>query len=912
MIKRNSLILILMMIATMCCMVSSANDSDFVGNITLRDGLSGENIYKIFKDKRGLVWLGTSDGLNSFNGVTLHAYRTNNNKQNNYVTDIAETSDGRFYVATPAGVYQMVNDSLVNACPDIDCTVSALAADGDVLYIGADRGFYMLSGGRTMRYLISSNTLSDENRVNDIFVDAQHRVWIATDRALASFDKKSHRMRTVDVGGKMQLVGKLHCLTALGKSVFLGSSNDGIIRYDMSTGRLSRYLSVDCNIISELSTDGRDQLYVATDGNGAHIISVSRNQILKSFTTSSKPFSLKDNSVYCFLHDVSGVNFFGFFRQGLMYTYYVNPIFHTYSYRDFTTENMNVRSFTINGSQKLIGTRSGFYFIDEARGIVRYYSPQQIGGSIVISNTFYHGKYYICTFDGGVKILDPASLQVSPMNVNPTLAKGSIFSATVYNDMLWITTSNGLYCYHANTGKTDSYTAGNSGLLEGFVNCIAFDRIGNGWIGTQKGVCLMNGGNRTIKSTDFPDGFFNKTNEMYFTQGYGDRMIGFGHSGVYESKSDMSQFKNIALDENVYDENCAFVKFDGNNRCWMATDKGLFYFDRDMKSYIQYGTMDNLRGTAFNTKAVYIDKENNIWMGCNNGLIYASVSNIRARHFRNNYPIILGNVSVDDALVGNSVEDDIISRKTISLDWNVTSDELAFTPIVLNYSNPVNTYFEYRIDDGRWYTSVGTGNILCHGLLPGTHTLSLRLAGSDACTSYRISVSPSVMAYAEMIILAIFVFFVVLFVVRRKKILKAMYLAETEETDDAPKVKYSRVKMDNDEYVAIVSSLEAYLKEKKPYLDSNLKMSEIAAAIGCSANKLSQVFSLYLNQNYYDYINNYRLEEFKQMVKNPEYSKYTIAALSEQCGFRKTAFFNTFKRVMGITPTEYMQQINKK
>ena len=99
---------------------------------------------------------------------------------------------------------------------------------------------------------------------------------------------------------------------------------------------------------------------------------------------------MKDNSVYSYLHDENGVDFFGSFRMGLMYTYYVNPIFTTYSYKDFTTENLNVRSFTINGKQKLIGTRNGFYFIDEARDIIRYFSPQQIGGSIVISTVDYY------------------------------------------------------------------------------------------------------------------------------------------------------------------------------------------------------------------------------------------------------------------------------------------------------------------------------------------------------------------------------------------------------------------------------------------------------------------------------------------------------------------------------------------
>ena len=208
---KNLLNISLSVIVTLCCLVSSANDSDFVGNITMRDGLCGENIYKIFKDHQGLIWLGTSDGLNSFNGVTLHSYSTGNIKQNNVVLDIAETTDHRLYVSTTNGLYQLQNDSLVRMCPEIDCNVSALAAAGTTLYIGTDNGLYVLNGGKAKKYLISSNALSGENKINDIFIDKKERVWIATNKSLTMMTRGG--LRSVDIGTKMQLLGNLHCLT---------------------------------------------------------------------------------------------------------------------------------------------------------------------------------------------------------------------------------------------------------------------------------------------------------------------------------------------------------------------------------------------------------------------------------------------------------------------------------------------------------------------------------------------------------------------------------------------------------------------------------------------------------------------------------------------------------------------------
>jgi AraC-like DNA-binding protein len=88
-------------------------------------------------------------------------------------------------------------------------------------------------------------------------------------------------------------------------------------------------------------------------------------------------------------------------------------------------------------------------------------------------------------------------------------------------------------------------------------------------------------------------------------------------------------------------------------------------------------------------------------------------------------------------------------------------------------------------------------------------------------------------------------------------------------------------------------------------------MSDIAGTLGVSPSLLSQVFTLYLKEPYYDYINKYRLEEFKKLIQEGRHKQFTITALSEQCGFKKTSFFSTFRKVEGTTPTEWIQRIEK-
>ena len=100
--------------------------------------------------------------------------------------------------------------------------------------------------------------------------------------------------------------------------------------------------------------------------------------------------------------------------------------------------------------------------------------------------------------------------------------------------------------------------------------------------------------------------------------------------------------------------------------------------------------------------------------------------------------------------------------------------------------------------------------------------------------------------------------------------------------------------------------------KKKPYTNPNLKIADLAASIGTSSHTLSYLFNQYLNRNYYDYINDYRIAEFKRLVEKDEYAKYTLSALAELCGFSSRAsFFRYFKKATNITPNEYIRSIGK-
>ena len=69
---------------------------------------------------------------------------------------------------------------------------------------------------------------------------------------------------------------------------------------------------------------------------------------------------------------------------------------------------------------------------------------------------------------------------------------------------------------------------------------------------------------------------------------------------------------------------------------------------------------------------------------------------------------------------------------------------------------------------------------------------------------------------------------------------------------------------------------------------------------------ISEVLNGLLKQNFFDYINNYRIEEFKRLASMPENSKETNLSLAFVSGFNsKTAFNTAFKKFTGHTPSQF-------
>lgn len=130
-------------------------------------------------------------------------------------------------------------------------------------------------------------------------------------------------------------------------------------------------------------------------------------------------------------------------------------------------------------------------------------------------------------------------------------------------------------------------------------------------------------------------------------------------------------------------------------------------------------------------------------------------------------------------------------------------------------------------------------------------------------------------------------------------------------TTISPKIKYEKSGLGGEQAAKMYKLLAGCMADQKPFADSEITLAALARTLDVHPNHLSQVINSYEGKNFYDYINFHRVEEFKKLALLPDNRNYTLLSLAYECGFNsKTSFNRNFKKVTGISPSEYLQQLH--
>lgn len=136
-------------------------------------------------------------------------------------------------------------------------------------------------------------------------------------------------------------------------------------------------------------------------------------------------------------------------------------------------------------------------------------------------------------------------------------------------------------------------------------------------------------------------------------------------------------------------------------------------------------------------------------------------------------------------------------------------------------------------------------------------------------------------------------------------------MTTNEETaSEAPVSPVRRTQLTTAEHKVIMEKLEHHLRNTRMFTDADLSLDKLAAAIGISKYHLSETLNSYACKTFYQFINELRIERAIQQMEfmSNKALPVNVLTLAFDCGFKAKSSFNQyFKKITGVTPTEYLR-----
>jgi AraC-like DNA-binding protein len=124
--------------------------------------------------------------------------------------------------------------------------------------------------------------------------------------------------------------------------------------------------------------------------------------------------------------------------------------------------------------------------------------------------------------------------------------------------------------------------------------------------------------------------------------------------------------------------------------------------------------------------------------------------------------------------------------------------------------------------------------------------------------------------------------------------------------------KYKKSSLETGQLTSIFEKVKQVLLDKQLYLKNDLTLTHLSTAVGIPRHQLSQAINSCYTGNFFDLINDYRVDAFKQFASMPDKKHLSLLGIAQEAGFNsKASFYSVFKKKTGMTPAEYLETQSK-
>lgn len=758
-------------------------------NISAEDGLSTLNINCILQDSRGIMWFGTRDGLNKYDGYKFTVYNVVGKNPNDITTNtihaIAEDREGNIWVATEGAGLAVMNraqDKIIDVDDlDIPTVLTAVAFDeDDNLWVGSRGKGLGLYDRRTNKYTFYTYNKDDPNSissnyVNDILIDSDQNFWITTKGRLNLFNRKNKTFQRIEIEDIIDLsqdVDPAGCLFEDSrKRLWMGGYN-GLRLVNKVTGKTKAYKKDDKNglpndYIVAVHEDSKGDLWIGTQNGGLYVFDTDSEKFYIYKFEAGNSTSLSDNSIYDIFRDDKGNMWIGTFSHGLDFVNIDENRFIHYisSTLNNSLSNNSVVDFYEDAKNNLwIATDGGgINYFDRKNGrfIPYRHNPadkNSLSGDNVISIIEdSHGNIWAGTWAAGLTVFDADKKLVRHFKHDPR-NKNSLSSdnvMTLYegpDKNIWVGAFNGGLQLYDSVNKNFIRYNTIEGDPQGFnnnacINAILQDSDGNLWVGSDgHGLCLFNKVTKTFTSFKYKENenSISSNNVLSIFEDSKKRLwIGTrGGLNLFDYKK--NEFRSFHKEDGLPGEQIPGILEDDHGNLWLSTNNGISKFDVERMTFKNYGTSDGLQSKEFTRNAFLKSRTGVMYFGGPNGFNEFHPDSIKEKPF--DPPLLITDfllfnkpVAISDNKDESPLQRHISETKAITLPY--TSSVFSFEFASLNYTSSEKKKYAYQMEgfDKDW-NYVGTSHTATYTNLDGgSYTFKVRGLNNQGEWSSRIA-----------------------------------------------------------------------------------------------------------------------------------------------------------------------------
>lgn len=709
-------------------------------HVSSMNGLNQNSITSLYQDKAGILWIGTQDGLHSYNGIEFTLFQHDpyhsQTLSDNHVTDILQDSRGQLWIGTfngglnrldlQTGVFTPVGrDKGINSK-----RINRLTLVGETLWVGSGNGLYALDtvSGELHELSLGQNISADIRVLTPIGKDAL-LIGTQSDGLLVLRNEGLKPLPLPDAEHGHPVQARQSEDGALWLVI-----DDALWRYPpgLKNPEFIYRLPTPNRGILEFIFDSRGGIWLGGQQTGLIQLQLKEGQWQARHYRydPSDPNSLSDNDVYSLLQDNNGILWIGSLFSGIdkvnLARQYFEHIYNNQQPLERQRDN-NIRAIFRSGDGLLyLGTdRAGLFHMDQDG---RFFSHNsQLAKLLGQDESFLDltiraitedssRRLWLASSEGLIRLNKSGQMQLYRPPGNEPGIRDLIISP---DEQIWLGAGNTLYHFDPDTGVFQAHFV-NEYLEEGPQSqmILSLTTANNGiWVGTTNGAYWLQpdtGQQQIIRGDRLAnpmvrDILRDRDGNIWFAT----------HGGLSRLRQD--ELQHFGRNQGLPGNTVYAMEQDKSGDLWLSSNSGISRFAIDKEKVLTFNEYEGLQALEFNGNVSWQDKDGSIWFGGINGL----------NHF---YPQQVPKVRKQPKLalagyrLGNSYFPRLDLGHIPELTIPYSEQLISFEITALDFAYPQRHRFSFFLEgwDKSWHPAQSLHEISYTNLAPGDYRLFAR------------------------------------------------------------------------------------------------------------------------------------------------------------------------------------------